>query len=94
MEGNNRNKIMKLLAFFPLQGPYQKSYNKSYFSWRKILETAIFLDLFNERRFHLLLKFLNSVDNKRSQCRKTRYNCENCKVTPCAAPFPMLPYGG
>jgi hypothetical protein len=47
-----------------LQGLHQKPDNKSYFSWRKILETLIFLDLFSERRFHLLLKFLHFVDNE------------------------------
>jgi hypothetical protein len=52
---------MKLLAFFLLQGLHQKPDNKSYFCRREILET---LELFSERRFHLLLKFLNFVDNK------------------------------
>jgi hypothetical protein len=60
----NRSEIMKLLAFFLLQGLHQKPDNKSYFSRRKILETPIFLDLFSERRFHLLLKFLHFVDKK------------------------------
>jgi hypothetical protein len=32
----NRNEILKLLAFFLLQGPQQKPDNKSYFSQRKI----------------------------------------------------------
>jgi hypothetical protein len=50
----NRNEIMKLLAIFLLQGLHQKP-NNSYFSWRKIL------DLFSERRYHLLLKFLHFV---------------------------------
>jgi hypothetical protein len=65
----------------------------SYFSRRKILETLIFLDLFSERRFHLLLKFLNFVDNEKGQRHETRYNCERYRVALCAAPFPMLPYG-
>jgi hypothetical protein len=38
-----RNEILKLLAFFLLQGLHQKPNNKSYFSQRKILETPIFL---------------------------------------------------
>lgn len=38
--------------------------NKSCFCWRKILEMPIFLELFSERRFHLLLKFLHFVDNE------------------------------
>jgi hypothetical protein len=37
---------------------------KSYFSRRKILETPIFLELFRERSFHLLLKFLRFVDKE------------------------------
>jgi hypothetical protein len=61
---------MKLLAFFLVQGLHQKLDNKSYFSQRKILETPIFLDLFNERRFHLLLKFLHFVDNERVSVMK------------------------
>jgi hypothetical protein len=56
--------IMKLLEFFLLQELHQKLDNKSYFSQRKILETPIFLDLFSERRFHLLLKFLHFADNE------------------------------
>jgi hypothetical protein len=53
---------VKLLAFFLLQGLHQKPDNKSYFSRRKIPETPIFLELFTERRFRLLLKFLHFVD--------------------------------
>jgi hypothetical protein len=34
------------------------------FSGRKILETPIFLERFSERRFHLLLQCLHSVDNE------------------------------
>lgn len=60
----NKDEIMKLLAFFLLQGLHQKPDNKSYFSRRKILETPIFFELFTERRFHLLLKFLHFVDNE------------------------------
>jgi hypothetical protein len=90
----NINKIIKLLPFFLLQELHQILDNKSSFSWRKILETPIFLDLFSERRFHLLLKFLHFVDNKKDQHRETRYNCENCRVVLCAATFPMLPYSG
>jgi hypothetical protein len=59
-----RTEIMKLLAFFLLQGLHQKPDKKSYFSWRKILETPVFLELFSERRFHLLSKFVHFVDNK------------------------------
>lgn len=58
------DEIMKLLAFLLLQGLHQKPDNKSYFSRRKILETPIFLELFTERRFHLLLKFLHFVNNE------------------------------
>jgi hypothetical protein len=36
----------------------------SYFNQQKILETPIFLELFRERRFHLLLKFLHFVGNE------------------------------
>jgi hypothetical protein len=60
----NRNEIMKLLTFIPLQGLHQKPDNKSYFFWRKILEPPIFLDLFSEKRFHFLFKFLYFVDNE------------------------------
>jgi hypothetical protein len=56
---------MKLLEFLLLQGIDQKSDNKSYFSKRKLLETPIYSEIFTERRFHLLLKFLNFVDNER-----------------------------
>jgi hypothetical protein len=31
---------------------------------------------------------------KKGQRLKTRYNCENWRVALCAAPFPMLQYGG
>jgi hypothetical protein len=84
---------MKLLAFFLLQGLHQKLDKKSYFSQRKILEIPTFLDLFSGRRFHLVLKFLNFVDNDESQRHETRYNSKNCWVALCAALFPMLPYG-
>jgi hypothetical protein len=60
----NRNEIIKLLAFFLLQGLHQKPDNKSYFFQKKILETPTFLDLFSERSFHIPLKFLHSVDNR------------------------------
>jgi hypothetical protein len=60
----NRIEIMKLLAFFLLQGLHQKPGNKSCFSQRKILEMLIFLELFSRRSFHLLLKFLHFVDNE------------------------------
>nr|CAD7575868.1 unnamed protein product [Timema californicum] len=60
----NKDEIMTLLSFFLLQGLHQKPDNKSYFSRRKILETPIFMELFSERRFHLLLKFLHFVDNE------------------------------
>jgi hypothetical protein len=43
---------------------WPKNDNKSYFSKRKILETPVFLELFTERRFHLLLKFSHFVDNE------------------------------
>jgi hypothetical protein len=57
---------MKLLALFLLQGLHQKLENKSYFFQRKILETPIFLDMFSDW-FHLLLKFLDFVDNDKGQ---------------------------
>jgi hypothetical protein len=60
----NRNEIVKFPAFFLLQGLHQKPDNKRYFSWKKILETPMFLDLYSERRFHLMLKFLHFVDDK------------------------------
>jgi hypothetical protein len=60
----NRNEIMKVLTFFLLQGLQQKPDNKSYFWQRKILDTPIFLELFSERRFHRLLKFLCFADNE------------------------------
>jgi hypothetical protein len=56
---------MKLSAFLLLQGTDHKPDNKSFFfSKRKIFETSIFSELFTERRFHLLLKFLHFVDNE------------------------------
>jgi hypothetical protein len=60
----DRNEIMKLLAFFLLQGLHQKPNKRSYFSWRKTVVTPTFFNLFSEWRFHLLLNFLHSVDNK------------------------------
>jgi hypothetical protein len=60
----NTIEIMKLLALFLLQGLHHKLDNKSYFCRRKILETPVFLELFSERRFHLLLKFLHFVNNE------------------------------
>jgi hypothetical protein len=66
----NKNKMMKLLAFFVLQGHHQKPDNKGYFSWRNFLETPIFLDLFSERRFHLLFMFLHFLTTKRVNVMK------------------------
>jgi hypothetical protein len=40
--------IMKLLAFFLLQGLHQKSDNKGYFYQMKILEMPILLELFKQ----------------------------------------------
>jgi hypothetical protein len=60
----NRIEVTKFLAVFLLQGLHHKSDSKSYISHRKILETPIYLGLFTERRFHLLLKFRNFVDNE------------------------------
>jgi hypothetical protein len=88
----NRNKIIKLLAFFLLQGLHKELDNKSYFSWRKILETPIFVELFSER-FHPVVKFLHFVYNGRSQRREIRHNCENCGAALYAVPFPILSYG-
>jgi hypothetical protein len=59
----NRKEIMKLLAFSLLH-LHQKLDDKRYFFSRKIQETPTFLDLFRERTFHYLLKFLRFVDNK------------------------------
>jgi hypothetical protein len=70
----NRNEIMNLLAFFLLLGLHQKPDN-NYFSKRKLLETPIFLNLFSEKVFHLLLKVLHFVHNKKGQHHETRYNC-------------------
>jgi hypothetical protein len=67
-----RNGIMKLLAFFLLQGLHKKPDNMSYSSRRKILEASIFLDLFSESSFHLLLEFLHFVDNEKVQLREIR----------------------
>jgi hypothetical protein len=66
----------------------------SFFSQRKILETPVFLDLFSERRFHLLVKFLHFVDNEKGHLCGPGYNCKNCRVALCASPFPALPYDG
>jgi hypothetical protein len=81
----NRIEAMKLPAFSLLQGLHQKPDNKRYFSWRKILETPTYLDLFSERRFPLLLKFLHFIDNEKGQSHETRYNCKHCRVALCAA---------
>jgi hypothetical protein len=56
----NRNKIM---AFFLLQELHHQLDTKSCFSWRKILESPIFLGLFSKRRF-LLLKVLCFADKE------------------------------
>jgi hypothetical protein len=61
----NRNEMMNLLAFLLLQGLHQNLDNKSCFSQRKILETPVFLDMFSERRFHLLLTFFMLLTTKR-----------------------------
>jgi hypothetical protein len=55
---------MNLLPFFLLKGLHQKLDNKGYFPTRKILESSMFLDLFNERTFHILLKFLHFAEKK------------------------------
>ena len=55
---------MILVAFFLLQILHYKPDNKSYFLKRKVLVSPIFLELFKEKKFHLLPKFLHLVDNK------------------------------
>jgi hypothetical protein len=60
----NRNETAKFPAFFLLQVPHQTPDIKRYFSWKKILETPMFLDLYSEKRFHLLPKFIHFVDDK------------------------------
>jgi hypothetical protein len=57
----NRYEMVKLLAFFLLQELNQNPIISN-FSRRKILETSIFLGLFPERRFHLLLGCLHFVN--------------------------------
>jgi hypothetical protein len=54
----SRGEIMKSLALILLQGLHQKPDNKSCFSRRKIVETSMFLELFTEKMFCHLLKFL------------------------------------
>jgi hypothetical protein len=73
----NTVEIMKLLAFF-LKPDY-----RSYFCRRKILETPIFLELFSEGRFQLLLKFLHFVDSE-SYIEVTRGSKRLYKLRPLA----------
>jgi hypothetical protein len=40
------------------------NWKTSYFAWKKILEMLIFLDLFSEKKFCLLVRFLHFVHNK------------------------------
>jgi hypothetical protein len=48
-----------------LQGLHQKTDNASYSSRKKkALGTSIFLELFTQRKFHLLLKYLHFFDNE------------------------------
>jgi hypothetical protein len=77
-KNTNREEIMKLLEFLLLQGTEQKPDNKSYFSMRKTLETHIFSELFTERRFHLLLKFLHFVMFIMNIMKKTHAVPEDC----------------
>jgi hypothetical protein len=60
----NRIEIMKFLQFFLLQELHQKPDNKSCFCQKKSLEMPIFLELFSERKFHLLLKLLHFADSE------------------------------
>jgi hypothetical protein len=76
----NRIEIMKLLAFFLLQGFHQKPNNKSYSSQKEILEMPMFLDLFSER-FHLLLSFFHFVDNE-SYDEAICSSKSHCKLKP------------
>jgi hypothetical protein len=52
----NGDELTTLSVLLMLQGLHKKSYNKRYFSRRKILKTSIFLVGFTER-LHLLLRF-------------------------------------
>jgi hypothetical protein len=88
----NRIEIMKLLAFFCYKD-FTRNWITSYFTWSNNLEIPLLLDVFSERRLHLLLKFLHFVGKKKCQHHETRHNSENCSVALCAAPFLMLPYG-
>jgi hypothetical protein len=58
----NTDETVKLLTFFSLQGLRQKA-AKNCYSRKKMLERPTSLELFTERKFHLLLNFLHSVDN-------------------------------
>jgi hypothetical protein len=62
---------MTFLASFLFQRIRQKWDNKNYFSHWKIQETHIFLDLFSQKWFHALLKFLQFIDNQ-------SYNEDTC----------------
>jgi hypothetical protein len=52
------------MAFFLLQGLHKKLKTRAIFSRREILQTPLFLNLFSERKFDLLLMFLHFGDNK------------------------------
>jgi hypothetical protein len=55
---------MELLAVLFLQRIDQKSDKKSYFSKKKTLKMSVFSEVFTQRKFHPLFKFLHFTDNK------------------------------
>jgi hypothetical protein len=66
------------LLHFSVTKPYQKPENVCHISRWEILETHIFLELFCEKGFHLLLKFLSFANNEKYQRTETGCNCDNC----------------
>uniref|UniRef100_A0A1S4LVC0 PiggyBac transposable element-derived protein domain-containing protein n=2 Tax=Ixodes scapularis TaxID=6945 RepID=A0A1S4LVC0_IXOSC len=58
-----KEEIKLLLGVWILQGIVQKPTLNSYFTQQPLLETPIFYQLFTEKRFCLLLKYLHFADN-------------------------------
>lgn len=59
----NPEEIMLFICFLLLQGIVQLPTNAFYFSKRQIINCDIFNQIFSEKRFHLLLKFLHFNNN-------------------------------
>ncbi|XP_049964438.1 piggyBac transposable element-derived protein 4-like [Schistocerca serialis cubense] len=57
------NEVKTLIGMLVLQGILHKPDHKMYFSKRESVDTPFFRKVMSEKRFHLLLKFLDFADN-------------------------------